>query len=303
MYLPIAAIAAEAGRQALRPQHAGVGGNQPRRRPRPDARTRTKASLDPRVTAHLLFANLETRSVGGDRAAVDDRLGLALWYELGCGVDAYCASPKALADRVTCAAPASAPALSLSRRSSHLAGRGLTAGKGKTGQSGPGSGAGNLERRPPALLIDTVTGHGAGAAAFACFEQSFADVDWFAPGVSPPRARVESTKSPSVSTRQKVPISRDFYGHGWARTTGLSRVKRYCTGWIPAEKPCKRLDNGRGCDSVKLCQFALKSAGFKPVAVPRGLMISGPPEPFGSRSRCARCRSADAFQLTIGATW
>jgi hypothetical protein len=39
---------------------AAVGHNQPRRR-RPDARARTKASLDPRVAAHLLFATCATR--------------------------------------------------------------------------------------------------------------------------------------------------------------------------------------------------------------------------------------------------
>jgi hypothetical protein len=50
------------------------------------------------------FANLEARCVVGDPAAVDDQLGVALWYELGCGVDAYGASPKALADRVTASA-------------------------------------------------------------------------------------------------------------------------------------------------------------------------------------------------------
>jgi len=35
-----------------------------------------------------LLANLETRRVVGDPAAADDRLGGALWNELGCGVDA-----------------------------------------------------------------------------------------------------------------------------------------------------------------------------------------------------------------------
>jgi hypothetical protein len=77
------------------------------------ARERLQVSyLDERRDPQL--ANLETRRVVGDPAAVDDRLGVALWYELGCGVDAYGASPKALADRVTCAGPASAPALPLS---------------------------------------------------------------------------------------------------------------------------------------------------------------------------------------------
>jgi len=66
------------------------------------------AATDP----HL--ANLETRRVVGDPAAVDDRLGVALWYELGCGVDAYGARPTALVDLISCAGPASAPALPLS---------------------------------------------------------------------------------------------------------------------------------------------------------------------------------------------
>ena len=68
------------------------------------------------------------------RSAVDDRLGVAHWYQRGCDVEAYGARPKALADRVTCAGPASAPALPLSRRSSHLAARGLTAGIGQSRQ-------------------------------------------------------------------------------------------------------------------------------------------------------------------------
>jgi hypothetical protein len=42
-------------------------------------------------------------------------------HELGCGVDADGAAAKTLADRITSAGPASGPALSLSRRSSHLA--------------------------------------------------------------------------------------------------------------------------------------------------------------------------------------
>jgi hypothetical protein len=42
-----------------------------------------------------------------------DQLVVVVWHELGCGVDAHSASPKALAHRVTCAGPASAPALPL----------------------------------------------------------------------------------------------------------------------------------------------------------------------------------------------
>jgi len=52
--------------------------------------------------ASLVFANLETPRVVGDPAAVDDRLGVALRYELGCSVDAYGARPKALADLHLC---------------------------------------------------------------------------------------------------------------------------------------------------------------------------------------------------------
>jgi hypothetical protein len=37
--------------------HFPLGHNQPRCRSGPDARARTKASLDPRVAAHLLLAN------------------------------------------------------------------------------------------------------------------------------------------------------------------------------------------------------------------------------------------------------
>jgi hypothetical protein len=74
------------------------------------------AGVCPATASDVLVANLETRRVVGDPAAVDDRLGVALWYELGCGVDAYGARPNALADRVTCAGPASAPALPLSLR-------------------------------------------------------------------------------------------------------------------------------------------------------------------------------------------
>jgi len=43
-----------------------------------------------------LLANLETRRVVGDPAAADDRLGGALWNELGCGVDADGAARRRL---------------------------------------------------------------------------------------------------------------------------------------------------------------------------------------------------------------
>jgi len=69
----------------------------------------------------LLVANLMARGVSALLAQPGDRLIVALWHELGCGVDAHGASPKALAHRVTCAGPASAPALPLALRSSHLA--------------------------------------------------------------------------------------------------------------------------------------------------------------------------------------
>ena len=68
----------------------------------------------------LLVANLMARGVSALLAQPGDRLIVALWHELGCGVDAHGASPKALAHRVTCAGPASAPALPLALRSSHL---------------------------------------------------------------------------------------------------------------------------------------------------------------------------------------
>jgi len=77
----------------------------------------------------------------------------------------------------------------------------------------------------------------------------------------------------AMTPSQKVAITRDFYGHGWARTTGLSRVKRYRTPRVVPENTCKRADNGRRHRCLKFCQFALKSAGFKPVATSKGLMV------------------------------
>jgi len=89
---------------------AALGDWEPRTCVRDDACANTKAGLYPRNASALLLANLETVRVVGDPAAVDGRLGVALWYELGCGVDAYGARLQALADRVTCAGPASTPA-------------------------------------------------------------------------------------------------------------------------------------------------------------------------------------------------
>jgi hypothetical protein len=49
------------------------------------------------------FANLETCRAGGSPAAIADQRGVALCHELGCGVEHRRCSPKALADRLTCA--------------------------------------------------------------------------------------------------------------------------------------------------------------------------------------------------------
>jgi hypothetical protein len=55
---------------------------------RHDAGTSTNVGRKPRLTGALLLANLGTRRLVNDPAAVDDRLAVALWHELGCGVDA-----------------------------------------------------------------------------------------------------------------------------------------------------------------------------------------------------------------------
>jgi hypothetical protein len=46
------------------------------------------AGLVRSIGADLSFANLETRRVVGDPAAVAESARVALWHELGCGVDA-----------------------------------------------------------------------------------------------------------------------------------------------------------------------------------------------------------------------
>jgi hypothetical protein len=87
------------------------------------------------LVANPVLANLRARGVSALLAQPGDRLVVALWHELGCGVDAHGASPKALADRVTCAGPASAPALPLALPSSHLAARRLTVANEQDGWS------------------------------------------------------------------------------------------------------------------------------------------------------------------------
>ena len=65
-------------------------------------RDSTEAGLGPRDGfAVLVLANLETRPVVGDPAAVDDQLGFPLWQELGCEPGAGDAAATAHADRLT----------------------------------------------------------------------------------------------------------------------------------------------------------------------------------------------------------
>ena len=87
----------------------------------PDTRARANAGVGPVVLSDVLIANLRASGVSALLAQPGDRLIVALWHELGCGVDAHGASPTALAHRVTCARPASAPAVPLALPSSHLA--------------------------------------------------------------------------------------------------------------------------------------------------------------------------------------
>jgi hypothetical protein len=45
------------------------------------ARAHTKASLDPHVAVHLLFASCETRRAVGGRAVATDRIGALVYRE------------------------------------------------------------------------------------------------------------------------------------------------------------------------------------------------------------------------------
>ena len=100
----------------------------------------SKRVWDPRVAAHLPFANLRARGVSALPAQPGDRLIVALWHELGCRIDAHGASPKALAHRFSCGGPASAPAVPRALRSSHLAARRLTIANRQDGGHAPRTG-------------------------------------------------------------------------------------------------------------------------------------------------------------------
>ncbi len=103
---------------------------------------------------------------------------------------------------------------------------------------------------------------------------------------SGPRRAIRRTSN--SQERREIPANR--YGHGWARTSDLSRVKRHRTARDSAQNPCNRPDKRRWRDSLTFCQFAFKSAG--PVALATGLIISGPL----TRVRC-RCDGASTGRV------